>query len=137
MAGKMADLCRFVIAALCGPVPGGVSGRARDVESRTILVRLALLLVVLGISGCSPWQPWNDLVLPPDAKIVQHTVLHADFDKSAAFCLHFNRNLINGTSNTTSAHLHIWHNIMNSLLKNLLWSLYTLITHNLHRICKY
>jgi hypothetical protein len=37
MAGKMADLCRFVIATLCGPVPGGVSRRARDVESRTIL----------------------------------------------------------------------------------------------------
>jgi hypothetical protein len=37
MSGKMADLCRSVIAALCGPVLGGVSGRARDVESRTIL----------------------------------------------------------------------------------------------------
>ena len=43
MAGKMADLSRFVIAALCGPVPGGVSGRAGDVESRTILADYPLL----------------------------------------------------------------------------------------------
>ena len=43
MAGKMADLCRFVVAALCGPVPGGVSGRARDVESRAIVADYPLL----------------------------------------------------------------------------------------------
>jgi hypothetical protein len=67
MAGKMADLCRLVIVALCGPVPGVVSGRARDVESRTILADYPLLAAAVqeygrsdtslghAFAGITPW----------------------------------------------------------------------------------
>jgi hypothetical protein len=65
--------------------------RAVKRPGKTDLTRFLVLLIVLAIPDCSPasWQPWNNLVLPPDLTIVQHTELHAftssrDFDSDVA-----------------------------------------------------
>ena len=60
----------------------------REIRDDMYVMRLVLLLTVLGIAGCS-WQPWDDLALPSDATMIEHTVLQAGIDRSAAFCIRF------------------------------------------------